>query len=58
MRDVEEICDRVLFLHKGRIIAQGTPREVVEKFEQKSLEDVFIRVARGGDLTENAASAS
>ncbi len=50
MRDVEEVCDRVLFMHKGRIIAEGTPQQVVDKFQQKSLEDVFISVARGGDV--------
>jgi len=50
MRDVEEVCDRVLFMHKGRIIAEGTPQQVIAKFQQKSLEDVFIRVARSGDL--------
>jgi ABC-2 type transport system ATP-binding protein len=55
MRDVEEICDRVLFLHRGRIIAEGTPAEVVKQFDQTSLEDVFIRVARSGDLLEKAA---
>jgi ABC-2 type transport system ATP-binding protein len=55
MRDVEEVCDRVLFLHKGRIIAEGTPQQVIQKFQQKSLEDVFIRVARSGDLLGEAA---
>ena len=55
MRDVEEVCDRVLFMHKGRIIAEGTPRQVIEKFRQKSLEEVFIRVARGGDLLGEVA---
>jgi ABC-2 type transport system ATP-binding protein len=55
MRDVEEVCDRVLFLYKGRIIAEGTPQQVTEKFQQKSLEDVFIRVARSGDLLGEAA---
>jgi len=54
MRDVEEVCDRVLFLHKGRIIAEGTPQQVTQKFQQKSLEDVFIRVARSGDLLGDA----
>lgn len=52
MRDVEEVCDRVLFLHKGRIIAKGTPQQLVERFNQKSLEEVFIRVARSGDVLE------
>jgi ABC-2 type transport system ATP-binding protein len=50
MRDVEEVCDRVLFMNKGRIIAEGTPQQVKDKFKQKTLEDVFISVARGGDV--------
>jgi len=50
MRDVEEVCDRIIFVAKGRKITEGTPREVTEKFQQKSLEDVFIRIARSGDL--------
>jgi ABC-2 type transport system ATP-binding protein len=55
MRDVQEVCDRVLFMHKGRIIAEGTPQQVMDRFKQKSLEEVFIRVARGGDVTAGAA---
>ena len=54
MRDVQEVCDRVLFMHKGRIIAEGTPQQVMDKFQQKSLEDVFISVARGGDVLAGA----
>src|SRR3989442_9473493 len=57
MRDVEEVCDRVLFMHKGRIIAEGTPQQVVEKFHQKSLEEVFIRVARSGDVLSEEQKA-
>jgi ABC-type Na+ transport system ATPase subunit NatA len=37
-------------MHKGRIIAEGTPQQVKDKFNQTSLEDVFISVARGGDV--------
>ena len=50
MRDVQEVCDRVLFMHRGKIIAQGTPQQVMDQFNQTSLEAVFIRVARGGDV--------
>lgn len=50
MRDVEEVCDRVLFMNKGRLIAEGTPAEIKAKFGEESLERVFIKVARGGDL--------
>lgn len=53
MRDVEELCDRVIFMHRGRIIAEGSPEQIKQQFAQQSLEDVFIRVARSGDLTTN-----
>ena len=56
MRDVEEVCDRVIFIHKGKVISEGTPQEVIDQFEQKSLEDVFIRIARSGDVLEAGAS--
>lgn len=46
MTDVEELCHRVLFLHRGRIIAQGTPGEIVENLGESSLEEVFIAIAR------------
>lgn len=52
MRDVEEVCDRILFLSRGRLISAGTPQDVIAQFRQKSLEDVFIAVARGGDVIE------
>lgn len=56
MRDVQEVCDRVLFMHKGRTIAEGTPQAVMDKFQQKTLEDVFISVARGGDVLAAGAT--
>jgi ABC-2 type transport system ATP-binding protein len=52
MRDVEEVCDRVLFMQKGRIFAEGTPQSIVAQFQEKSLESLFIRVARTGDVEE------
>lgn len=48
MRDIEEVCDRVLFLHAGKILAAGTPGEITEHFQEDRLEDVFIKIARGG----------
>ena len=46
MRDIEEVCDRILFLHEGRILAEGTAEEIKSRFEGKDLDDVFIKVAR------------
>ncbi len=50
MRDVEEVCDRIAFLDKGKVLAEGTPQKVLSDFDETSLEKVFIRVARGGEL--------
>ena len=47
MRDIEEVCDRMVFLHGGKVLAEGTPAEVQARFKRKSLEDFFIGVARG-----------
>ena len=46
MRDIEEVCDRILFLHEGRILAEGTAEEIKERFAGKDLDEVFIKVAR------------
>lgn len=50
MRDIEEVCDRVLFLHQGKILAGGTPSEIVAHFKEDDLENVFIKIARSGEL--------
>ena len=47
MRDIEEVCDRLIFLHNGKVLAEGTPGEVHGRFHRASLEDLFIGVARG-----------
>lgn len=58
MRDIEEICDRVIFVHRGRIIREGTPEQIKKSFAEESLENVFIRIARGGDLLDKAPAKS
>jgi ABC-2 type transport system ATP-binding protein len=55
MRDIEEVCDRVNFLHKGRIVAEGTPADIVKRSTEQTLENVFIKIARSGDLEEPGA---
>jgi ABC-2 type transport system ATP-binding protein len=50
MREIELICDRVIFLSRGRVVAEGTPREILERADAESLEKVFITIARGGAI--------
>jgi ABC-2 type transport system ATP-binding protein len=44
MLEVEHLCERVALLNKGRIVAEGNPQELKEKFESSNLEEVFAKV--------------
>jgi ABC-2 type transport system ATP-binding protein len=46
MYEVEEICDRVLFLSHGRVLLEGDPRRLPHEHGAGSLEELFIRIAR------------
>jgi ABC-2 type transport system ATP-binding protein len=52
MREVEILCDRVLFLSRGRAVRQGTPAEVLADSRAESLEQLFIAIARDGDVRD------
>lgn len=46
MYEVEEICDRVLFLSHGKILLEGDPRTLPAQYGKRSLEELFVTVAR------------
>ena len=46
MYEVEEVCDRVLFLSKGKILLEGDPRKLPAEHKKESLEDLFVAVAQ------------
>jgi len=54
MGEVEEACDRVIFVHHGRVVAEGTPlavsRQVLgsDALDAASMEEVFLKISREG----------
>ena len=54
MAEVEEMCDRVVFLHRGRVVADGSPLEVSRRIlgsatlDEAAMEEVFLKIAREG----------
>jgi ABC-2 type transport system ATP-binding protein len=45
MVEVERLCQRVVFLARGRIVADGPPEQIAAEFGHGSLEDVFLELA-------------
>jgi ABC-2 type transport system ATP-binding protein len=46
MREMEEMSDRIIFLQRGKIVAEGTAQEIVTRFGEADLEEVFLKIAR------------
>jgi ABC-2 type transport system ATP-binding protein len=46
MHEVEEVCDRVLFLSRGQVLLEGNPKTLPREHGKESLEELFIAVAR------------
>ncbi len=42
MQEVGALCDRVVVIARGRVVAQGTPEELRAQTGQVSLEDAFV----------------
>jgi ABC-2 type transport system ATP-binding protein len=45
MSEVERLCERVVFVSAGRIVADGAPSQVAEEFGRADLEGVFLHLA-------------
>ena len=49
MQEVAALCDTIVILGKGRVIAQGTAAELVEASRAVSLEDAFVALLGSGE---------
>ena len=44
MQEVAALCDRIVVIAQGRVVAQGTPAELRAQTGQNNLEDAFVQV--------------
>ena len=46
--DVEELCDQIMLIHQGELLAQGTAEEL-RASEGERLEEIFLRLTEGAE---------
>lgn len=58
MEEVENLCDRVTIIHRGKIVVTGTPSDLKSSLHSKNLDEVFEHYAdhseKGGGYRETA----
>lgn len=47
---VERICTRIAIIHSGRIVADGSPAEILRETSKPTLEEAFAKLTGGHDI--------
>lgn len=50
--DEAEFCQRISIMHQGKIIELGNPQELINKYGQNTLQDLFVRLISGKSTNE------
>ncbi len=49
MHEVEKLCQRVAIIHKGELQVAGEPHELLQRFDQPDLEELFFHLVDRAD---------
>ena len=49
MNEVERLCDSIIMMRKGKVIDQGTCRDLIKKHGRNNLEETFLKLARSNN---------
>jgi len=55
MAEVERLCERVIIMKRGRIEDDDAPDKLLARYGRRTLEEVFLDVARGSSVDSEAA---
>lgn len=47
MYETEKLCDRIIIIHKGKVIAKGTIEQLKKDYQKDNLEELFIECIGG-----------
>ncbi|MGE5506757.1 MAG: ABC transporter ATP-binding protein [Actinomycetota bacterium] len=55
MAEVERMCDDVLIMKQGRIVDEGSPAALIDRYGRATMEEVFLDIARDRQRPQEAA---
>ena len=58
MLEVEKLCSRAAIIYKGRLQAEGSPRGLLEEFDQPDLEELFFFLVERADKQTGLTGAA
>ncbi|WP_165227210.1 ABC transporter ATP-binding protein [Aquisphaera insulae] len=57
MHEVSKLCQRVAIIHRGAVQAAGSPRDLLDRFAQPDLEELFFTLVEKADRAAEDADA-
>jgi sodium transport system ATP-binding protein len=54
MNEVAKLCARVALIHKGRLCACGSPTDLLARYNQPDLEELFFHLVERAGADESA----
>jgi len=57
MHEVEKLCSQVAIIHRGRVQAEGSPRSLLDQFDQPDLEELFFYLVERADSADGLVSS-
>ena len=52
MKEVERLCSKIIMMKQGKIVDEGTCKELINKHGRENLEDTFLKIARSNNELE------
>ncbi|WP_010241222.1 ABC transporter ATP-binding protein [Clostridium arbusti] len=49
MSEVEKLCDKIIIIHKGKILEEGTIKQFKEKYKNDDMEEIFMNLVGEGN---------
>ena len=52
MKEVERLCSKIIMMKQGKIVDEGTCKQLINKHGRKNLEETFLKIARSENELE------